>query len=137
MRITQFQTNFSVGEIDPLIRSRTDIEQYGNALEEATNILVQPQGGITRRDGLVKIGGFPTPANYNKFKLISFEFSVSDSYILVLTAHSNTGRIYVFKDGVQLTVNGALFITCAGITPAMLDEMNYTQTVETLILCHL
>ena len=55
MRITQFQTNFSVGEIDPLIRSRTDIEQYGNALEEATNILVQPQGGITRRDGLVKI----------------------------------------------------------------------------------
>ena len=136
MRITQFQTNFSVGEIDPLIRSRTDIEQYGNALEEATNILVQPQGGITRRDGLVKIGGFPTPSYYNKFKLISFEFSVSDSYILVLTAHSTTGRIYVFKDGVQLTVNGALFITCAGITPAMLDEMNYTQAVETLILCH-
>ena len=136
MRITQFQTNFSVGEIDPLVRSRTDIEQYNNALEEATNVLVQPQGGITRRDGLKFILTFPSPSQYNKFKLIPFEFNVSDSYILVLTATATTGRIYVIKNGVQLTVNGANFITCAGITPTMVEEINYTQAVETLILCH-
>jgi len=136
MRITQFQTNFSVGEIDPLVRSRTDIEQYNNALEEATNVLVQPQGGITRRDGLKYILTFPSPSQYNKFKLIPFEFNVSDSYILALTATATTGRIYVIKNGVQLTVNGANFITCAGITPTMVEEINYTQAVETLILCH-
>jgi hypothetical protein len=136
MRITQFQTNFSVGEIDPLVRSRTDIEQYNNALEEATNVLVQPQGGITRRDGLKYIATIAQGTVYSKYKLIPFEFNVSDSYILVLTSYNTTGRIFVFKNGVQLTVNGANFITCAGITPTMVDEINYTQAVETLILCH-
>jgi hypothetical protein len=35
MRIMQFQTNFSVGELDPLIRARTDLEPYRKALEDA------------------------------------------------------------------------------------------------------
>ena len=58
MRVTQFQTNFSVGELDPLLRARTDLQQYQNALEEATNVIVQPQGGVRRRDGLQFITNF-------------------------------------------------------------------------------
>ena len=50
-RIVQFQTNFSVGELDPLLRARTDLQQYKNALDTAQNVIVQPQGGIRRRPG--------------------------------------------------------------------------------------
>ena len=42
-RIIQFQTNFSVGELDPLLRARTDLQQYKNGLETATNVIVQPK----------------------------------------------------------------------------------------------
>ena len=133
MRITQFQTNFSVGELDPLLRARTDLQQYQNALEEATNVIVQPQGGVKRRDGLEFITDFG--GTYTSFKLIPFEFSVTDSYLLVFVA----GRIYIYKDGVQQTdINGSGndYLAASAITAAMLDDLEYTQAVDTLILCH-
>ena len=133
MRVTQFQTNFSVGELDPLLRARTDLSQYQNALEEATNVIIQPQGGLKRRDGLKFIYNFGT--SFTDFKLIPFEFSVTDSYLLVLVV----GRIYVFKDGtLQANINGSGndYIAASDITAAMLDELTFTQAVDTLILCH-
>ena len=133
MRVTQFQTNFSVGELDPLLRARTDLSQYQNALEEATNVIIQPQGGLKRRDGLKFIYNFGT--SFTDFKLIPFEFSVTDSFLLVLVV----GRIYVFKTGVlQANINGTGndYIAASDITAAMLDELTFTQAVDTLILCH-
>ena len=133
MRIIQFQTNFSVGELDPLIRARTDLQQYQNALEEATNVVVQPQGGFRRRDGLEFIYDFGS--TFTDFKVIPFEYSVTDSYFLVFVNQ----RIYVFKSGVlQTNINGSGndYIAATSITTAMLDEINYTQAVDTLILCH-
>ncbi len=133
MRVTQFQTNFSVGELDPLLRARTDLQQYQNALEEATNVIIQPQGGLKRRDGLEFIYDFGT--SFTDFKIIPFEYSVADSYTLVFVNQ----RIYVFKAGtLQTNINGSGndYITATDITAAMLDELNYTQAVDTLILCH-
>tara|TARA_R100001369_G_scaffold5005_2_gene14398 strand:- start:7349 stop:9547 length:2199 start_codon:yes stop_codon:yes gene_type:complete len=133
MRIVQFQTNFSVGELDPLIRARTDLAQYKNALEEATNVIIQPQGGFRRRDGSRFIYDFGS--SFTDFKVIPFEFSVDDSYLLVFVNQ----RIYVFKAGVlQTNINGsgADYIAATEITTAVLDQLNYTQAVDTLILCH-
>ena len=133
MRVVQFQTNFSVGELDPLLRARTDLAQYQNAVEEATNVVIQPQGGFKRREGLKFIHDFGT--SFTDFKIIPFEFSVTDSYSLVFVNQ----RIYVFKAGVlQTNINstGVSYIAATSITAAMLDEINYTQAVDTLILCH-
>jgi len=132
-RIVQFQTNFSVGELDPLLRARTDLQQYQNALETAENVTIQPQGGASRRAGLEFIYDFGS--SFTSFKLIPFEFSVDDSYLLVVV----TGRIYVFKAGVlQTNINnsGNDFIAVSAITSAMINELNFTQAVDTLILVH-
>lgn len=132
-RIVQFQTNFSVGELDPLLRSRTDLNQYKNALETAENVTIQPQGGARRRAGLEFIHDFG--GSFTSFKLIPFEYSVDDSYLLVVV----TGRIYVFKNGtLQTNINGSGndYIAVAAITAAMIDELNFTQAVDTLILLH-
>ena len=132
-RIVQFQTNFSVGELDPLLRARTDLQQYQNALETAENVTIQPQGGASRRAGLEFIYDFGS--SFTAFKLIPFEFSVNDSYLLVVV----TGRIYVFKAGVlQTNINGSgnPYIAVTAITAAMIDELNFTQAVDTLILMH-
>ena len=132
-RIVQFQTNFSVGELDPLLRARTDLEQYKNALETAENVTIQPQGGAKRRPGTKFIYDFGS--TFTKFKLIPFEFSVNDSYLLVVV----TGRIYVFKDGVlQQNINssGNDYIAVAAITAGVIDDLNFTQAVDTLILVH-
>jgi hypothetical protein len=132
MRIVQFQTNFSSGEIDPLLRARTDLAQYQNGLETAKNVIIQPQGGMRRRDGLKFIHDF---TGFTDFKIIPFEFSVNDSYTLVLVNQ----RIYIFKAGVlqtNINASGNDYLAATAITGAMLDEINYTQAVDTLILCH-
>ena len=132
MLIVRLATNFTSGELDPLLRGRSDLEQYQNGLERAKNVMVQPQGGLRRRDGLRFIADF---TGFTAFKLIPFEFSTTDSYLLVFVA----GRIYVYKGGVRQTnINGSGndYITATGLTAAMLDELDFAQAVDTLILCH-
>jgi hypothetical protein len=136
-RFVSFQTNFSTGELDPLLRARIDIDQYRNALEKATNVVVQPQGGIKRRPGLKHIFELPgsgADSVANGVRLVSFEFSVDDSYMLVFT-HL---RMHVIKNGVLITaINGGAnsFLTTS-ITGAMLAQINWTQSADTLIVVH-
>lgn len=46
-----FQNTFTSGVLSPLLKGRTDIQQYYNAVEKADNWIVIPQGGIKRRPG--------------------------------------------------------------------------------------
>jgi hypothetical protein len=130
-RFVDIQTNFSTGELDPLLRSRIDLQQYKNALAKATNVVVQPQGGIRRRPGLKYMAELPAAAA-NGVRLVPFEFSVADSYMLCFTDQ----RMYVFKDGVQITnINGSgnAYLTTS-ITAAMLSSIVWTQSADTMIL---
>lgn len=137
-RFVQMQTNFTSGELDPLLRARVDLTAtYNNALEKATNVVCQPQGGIKRRDGTRYIMALPnsgTESAANGVRLVAFEFSTSDSYMLCFTHN----RMYVFKDGSLITnINGSgndYLVTT--ITSAYLNEMNWTQSADTLIAVH-
>jgi len=132
-RFVDIQTNFSTGELDPLLRSRIDLAQYNNALAKATNVLVQPQGGIRRRPGLKHIAELPSAAA-DGVRLVPFEFSVDDSYMLCFT----NNRMYVFKDGVQITaINGGAdpYLTTT-ITSAMLSQLHWTQSADTMFIVH-
>jgi hypothetical protein len=139
-RFTSIQTNFSTGELDPLLRARVDLQAYANALEEATNVVVQPQGGIRRRPGSKYIMALPnssTPSAGNGVRLVPFEFSTSDSYMLCFT----DSRMYVFKNGVQqLAINGGaddfLSTSLYGLYGDKLANLTWTQSADTLILCH-
>ncbi len=130
-RFVLVQNNFSVGEIDPLLRARVDLQQYQNALAKATNVFVQPQGGLQRRPGLrqVTVG---TPAS--GIRLVPFEFSVTDSYLLVFVHQ----KMIVIKDGAVIPdINaGTLDYLTTTITSAMLDQMTWTQSADTMIICH-
>jgi hypothetical protein len=132
-RFVDVQTNFSTGELDPLLRSRVDLAQYNNALAKATNVVVQPQGGIRRRPGLKYMAELPSAAA-DGVRLVPFEFNVDDSYMLCFT----NNRMYVFKDGVQITAinGGANAYLTTSITSAMLGEICWTQSADTMILVH-
>lgn len=136
-RFVDIQTNFSTGELDPLLRARVDLQQYNNALAKATNVVIQPQGGMRRRPGLKYMAELPnssTPSAANGVRLVPFEFSVDDSYMLCFTHQ----RMYVFKDGVQITninASGNPYLATS-ITGAMLSEVCWTQSADTMILVH-
>lgn len=139
-RFVSIQTNFSTGELDPLLRARVDLTAYQNALEEATNVVCQPQGGIRRRPGTKYIATLPntsTESAGNGTRLVEFEFSTSDSYMLCFTHN----RMYVFKNKALVTnINGSgnpyLDTSGVGLTGARLANIVWTQSADTLIVVH-
>lgn len=54
-KVRSLQNNFTSGVLSPLLKGRTDIQQYYNSLETGDNIVTIPQGGLKRRPGLVYI----------------------------------------------------------------------------------
>tara|TARA_R100000329_G_scaffold151341_2_gene147084 strand:- start:416 stop:2377 length:1962 start_codon:yes stop_codon:yes gene_type:complete len=132
-RAVTIQSNFTTGEIDPLLKSRIDINQYYNALEQARNVLIQPQGGATRRPGLQYLSEIPSAANpQNGCRLVPFEFSTTQSYMF-LFVHN---RLYIYRDKSLVTnINGSgndYLTTTVGSTN--ITTMDYAQSADTLIV---
>lgn len=141
-RVVKVQTNFGVGEINPELRGRIDLQQYESALERARNVICKPQGSIERRPGLKYHYTIPSAATpQSGIRLIPFAFSTTQTYMLVFSG----GRMMVFKEGVQVTaINGGsddfLDVSSSvsgvtdGITSARLSNLWYTQSADTLLL---
>ena len=133
-RFVSIQTNFTTGELDPLLKARVDLKARQNALETARNVICQPQGGVKRRPGtkfINELGGTPASG----VRLVHFEFSVDDSYMLCFT----NNRMYVYKDKALITnINGSgndyLDTTGYGLTSTHLDHLCWTQSADTLII---
>jgi hypothetical protein len=143
-RVTQYQSNFTVGEVDPLLVGRVDIQQYASGLSKAQNVVVLPQGGFERRPGLrfmlditSHLGGSFT--TLDGIRLVPFEFSTAQAFMLAFVKYDTTNtRVFFFANGVQLTnINGsgADYLVCA-LGNIDLDRMYFTQSADTLILVH-
>lgn len=135
-RIVRIQTDFASGAIDPLLRSRIDLKQFYSGLQTADNVFVLPQGGVKRRDGLKFVAELPSAAApQNGVRLISFEFSTTDSYMFCVTHQ----RIYIFRAGALVTnINGSGndYLAVSAVTSAMLTNLRHAQAADTMILVH-
>ena len=146
-RIVQYQSSFTMGEFDPLVKGRVDITQYQSGLEKATNIVCIPQGAIERRPGQQflldvssDLGGSFTAQQ--GIRLIPFEFSSVDSFMLVFvklsTSSSNNAKMFVYRQGVLQTYinsSGNNFLTIS-LGDISFDAITFTQSADTLILMH-
>jgi hypothetical protein len=134
-RAVTIQSNFTTGELDPLLKSRIDINQYYNALDKARNVLIQPQGGAIRRPGLEYVDTIPSAANpQDGVRLVPFEFSTTQSYMMLFV----NNRMYVYKDKELVTnINGSGndYLTTT-IGSSLLANMDYAQSADTLIVVH-
>jgi len=130
-RVIAIQNSFTSGELDPKLIARDDVKAYDAGLTTALNVVVLPQGGVKRRPGLeyiTELGGSPE----NGIRLVSFEFSTADAYLLAFT----NNRMYVIKNGVlqtNIAGSGNDYLTTT-ITSAMLSEMCWVQSADTLIV---
>ena len=116
------QTNFSSGEIGPLMDMRHDTGAYANGARRLRNVSVLNQGGVTRRPGT----GYLATLN-GRARLIPFEFSSTEQYIF---AFGNT-RLDVYSTA------GALIQSITGCpwTSSILFSMTYSQAADVMILC--
>ena len=104
-----FQSNFTAGEITPKLAGHIDFNKYANGLETLENMTTFPQGGVTRRSGTRFVCEVKDSSAVTR--LIPFEFSVTQSYVLEFGA----SYIRFYKDNGQIVESD---VTITGITQA-------------------
>ena len=104
-----FQSNFTAGEITPKLAGHIDLNKYVNGLETLENMTTFPQGGVTRRSGTRFVCEVKDSSAVTR--LIPFEFSVTQSYVLEFGA----SYIRFYKDNGQIVESD---VTITGITQA-------------------
>lgn len=145
-RIQQYQANFTVGELDPLLRGRIDLQQYYSSVETADNVVFEPQGGFSRRPGLRFLKDITADNPDNGSALIPFEFSTTQNFMIVASAYNNatTIRFRFYADRQLLTnINGSgndyldySVGTLYDVSTFDMDKLYYTQSADTLIIVH-
>ena len=125
------QVSFASGEISPLLHARTDLARYRTALAELVNMIVLPQGGITRRGGFSNLGitQNSTDVTYT-VKLIPFEYNSTDSELLEF----GDWHIRVLRK-----VNGYYDVACVIDSPYSISEVSdlrYVQSGNVIFLTH-
>tara|TARA_R110002050_G_scaffold74965_3_gene160758 strand:- start:12370 stop:14997 length:2628 start_codon:yes stop_codon:yes gene_type:complete len=138
MAESQFlQSSFTSGELSPLLKGRTDLNQYYAGVQTAENVVIVPQGGLKRRPGtehidevLSQIGPYltgtftatmpngGTPANINDFNPATVGLTTtnigtsgtgSTEYIVAHynMASTSSGIRFIDVQDVKLTVDNA------------------------------
>ena len=145
-RIQQYQANFTVGELDPLLRGRIDLQQYYSSVDVADNVLFEPQGGFSRRPGLKFLLDITADNPDDGVMLIPFEFSTTQNFMIVASAYNNatTIRFRFFAAGALLTnINGSgnsyldySVGTLYDVSTFDMDKLYFTQSADTLVITH-
>jgi len=125
-------TNFTSGELTPLLEARADIAQYGNGCRLLKNFLVHPQGGAYRRGGTQYVSSVKTAAS--KSRLVSFEFSTTQAYVLEF----GVNYIRFYKDQGQIVSGSpaAAVEVSTTYTEAELFSLSFAQSADILYIAH-
>jgi hypothetical protein len=81
MPVHPFWTNFTAGELSPLLYARTDLQKFASGAELIQNFIVMPQGGATRRAGTTYVAKTRKFGD-QKSRLIPFIFNQDQAYVL-------------------------------------------------------
>lgn len=119
--IRRIKTSFAAGELSPELLGRADLRAYENGAARLTNVFILPTGGVRRRPGLRHLAMLPGRA-----RLIVFEFSTEQTYLLVLTDR----RLGVWRGDVEVASIATPW------TEAELPQLGWTQSADTLLVVH-
>jgi hypothetical protein len=118
-------TNFSAGELNPLLATRTDTPAYINGAKQCRNFSLLAEGGVMRRPGTNYLATLPAEC-----RLIPFVFSDDEIAIIVLS--NNRMDVYNIS-GTALSSN---VTTNCNWTTAQLFELNFAQFGDTVFITH-
>ena len=118
-------TNFSSGELNPLLATRTDVPSYFQGAKQCRNFALLAEGGLMRRPGTSYLATLPAES-----RIIPFVFSDDEIAIIILSNQ----RMDVYNiSGTALTSN---YTTNCNWTTAQLFELNFAQFGDTIFITH-
>ena len=129
-RVAVQLTNFTGGELSPRLDGRNDLAKYNSGCKTLENMIVYPHGSASRRSGTQFVA--EVKDSTKKTRLISFEFSTVQTYILEF------GDQYIrfYKDNGQILSGGSAYEIASPYLEAELFDIKFAQSADTMYLCH-
>jgi len=115
------KTNFTAGEVSPLLLGRGDLRAYHNGAKRLRNVFIHPTGGVSRRPGLRFVD-----QTMSAGRLIAFEFNSQQTYLLAFL----DGMVSIYKDNFKIAQLPSPW------TAAHVPQLNWTQSADTLLVVH-
>jgi hypothetical protein len=141
-KVSPIKNSFNAGEFSPRLEGRPDLKKYDGAVRTGINVIGSVQGDIINRSGTVYVAD--TKTSSEKSRLISFEFSTEQAYII------EAGNLYMRFYRNQTQITGGAFsdvfapafkddIVIEIVTPyleADLFELKFSQSADILYITH-
>ena len=129
-RVAVELTNFTGGELSPRLDGRNDLAKYNSGCKTLENMIVYPHGSASRRSGSQFVSEVKDSSK--KTRLISFEFSTIQTYILEF------GDQYIrfYKDNGQILSGGSPYEISSPYLEAELFDIKFAQSADTMYICH-
>lgn len=124
--LRSFYSNFTAGELSPLLSSRVDSDAYKNGLKTLRNYRILSQGGVRRRPGMQRLQTLSNVA----FQTEPYIYDENESYILLF---SNAKLEVVDVSNPNTIVDT---ITSCPWTTAMIGSLSVAQSGDTMIIVH-
>ena len=129
-RVSVQLTNFTAGELSPRLDGRNDLSKYPSGCKTLENFIVYPHGSAARRSGTQFISEVKTSAN--KTRLIPFEFSTTQTYILEF----GNQYIRIYKDKGQVQSGGSAVEVATPYLTAELFDIKLAQSADVMYIVH-
>ncbi len=124
--LRSFYTNFTAGELSPLLSSRIDSNAYKNGTKKLRNFRVLSQGGIRRRGGLRYL---QTLADL-PYQTEPYVYDEDEAYIAIFSDQK-----VEFVDTSSPTAIASTVTSCPWTT-AMIGNLRVAQSGDTMIVVH-
>ncbi len=122
------RVTFAAGEVSPVLRSRSDLAKTQTALWYSRNMVVLPEGGITRRPGTVFIAPLKDVTQIGL--LIPFRFATNDVLLLAF----NAGYMMVIANGGVVMSGAAPYYLAIPYMAADLPNLRFAQSGNDVFL---
>lgn len=120
-RVKLHKTSFTSGEVSPELVGRGDLAAYENGASLLRNVLVRPTGSVLRRSGTRFVD-----VSRGKGRLLSFEFSTDQIYLLVFTSYF----LDIYLDNLHHAELSTPW------SEEHLKKISWTQSADTLLITH-
>lgn len=124
MKYDHIYTNFTSGELSPLMMGRSDVQKYANGAKSILNYQIRTQGGCTRRSGGI-VQALCKDLDH-KVRLHTFEASETAGYVLEF------GHLYV-----RIWTSETTYVdVVTPYTESVIHYLSFDQSADVLFICH-
>jgi len=129
--INHIFTNWTSGELSPMLFGRVDINKYFNGAQTIENFIIRAFGGAFRRPGTYYAG--TTKYSTSAVRLIPFEFNTEQAYVIEM---GDRYLRFFMKNGQILGLGGVPYEVSTNYLASEVFDVKFAQSADTMYLTH-